>query len=145
MGTITCLAMHPVGGVVASGAWTGTIKLWDLQTGKDLRTIEAHSLRIYGLAFSPSGRILASASKDTQIALWQMPEGTPIARTFAHDAWIRGVEFVKEDTLLSIGSDRACKIWRLSYRFPTSERPKTYRSAEDVLNDYRRPDEEDGD
>lgn len=137
-GTVIVLARHPVGGIVASGAWTGSIKIWDLESGKDLNTIEAHSNRVYGLAFSPSGNILASGSKDSQICLWQMPTGNVLARFTGHLGWVRALEFIDEDLLISIGSDGFCKIWRLSYSLPKSVPKVIYHSPQEVLNDYRR-------
>jgi len=142
-GTITDLVLHPKGGVVASGAWSGVIKIWDLSGGAKLRSIEAHTSRIICLAFSASGQLLASGGKDSQIALWEMPNCTPVKRLNAHDGWVRGVAFATDNVFLTIGSEGLCKVWRPSYRFPTQRPQKTYNTAEDVLNDFRRVDEED--
>ena len=142
-GTVTYLIMHPIGGIAISGAWTGTVKVWDLQAGDDLRTIEAHRARITSLAFSPSGRMLASGGKDSQIAIWQMPECMPLKRTEAHSGWVRGICFIDEDTLISVGSEGTCKIWRLTRRFPIVEKPVEYKSMQELLDDYRGPSDED--
>ncbi len=137
-GTVIVLAIHPFGGVVASGAWTGSLKIWDLETGTDLLTIEAHPNRVYGLAFSPSGNLLASGSKDSQICLWQMPAGNVLARFTGHLGWVRALEFIDENRLISLGTDGFCKFWRLSYSLPKLSSKVIYHSSQEVLNDYRR-------
>jgi COMPASS component SWD3 len=40
----------------------GTIKLWDVKTGREIRTLKGHSSFINSVAFSPDGRIIASGS-----------------------------------------------------------------------------------
>lgn len=138
-GTVVTLAVHPFGGIVASGAWTGTVKLWDLETGIDVRSIEAHSARVYGLAISPSGRILATGGKESSIALWQLPKCSIISRFTGHAGWVRGLQFIDENTLVSIGSEGMCKIWRLSHSLPTATPIQPYKSSQEVLNEYQRP------
>ncbi len=135
--TVTILSMHPKGGVVASGVWAGAVKIWNLESGENLFTIEAHSDRVYGLAFSPSGNILATGSKDSEICIWQMPAGNILARFKGHSGWVRALEFINEDTLISIGTEGFCKIWRLKFRFPETAPKADYHSSEEVLNDYR--------
>lgn len=143
LGTVTCLAMHPAGGIVASGAWTGTIKVWNVDTGKEMRTIEAHSSRIYALAFSPSGDLLASGGKDSQVAIWKMPEGIPLVQVTAHAGWVRGIAFVDENTLVTVGSEGTCKIWSLHYHFSTEHTVEIYSSSEEVKQRYERSLDED--
>jgi len=138
-GTVITLAVHPFGGIVASGAWTGTVKLWNLETGEDVRSIEAHSARIYGLAISPSGRMLATGGKESSICLWQLPECSTISRFTGHSGWVRGLQFIDENTFVSIGSEGTCKIWRLSRDLPAITPVQPYNSSQEVLNEFRRP------
>jgi len=137
-GTVLTLAVHPFGGIVASGAWTGTVKLWNLETGEDVRSIEAHSARVYGLAISPSGRMLATGGKESSICLWQLPDCSTISRFTGHSGWVRGVQFIDENTLVSIGSEGSCKIWRLSRDLPIDLPVQPYHSSQEVLHEFRR-------
>jgi len=138
-GTVTTLVVHPYGGIVASGAWTGTVKLWDVETGSEVRTIEVQSARIYGLSISPSGRILASGGKESSITLLKLPECSVINRFAAHAGWVRGLQFIDEHTLVSVGSEGICKLWRLSQSLPFSISVQPYESSQEVLNEFRRP------
>ena len=41
---------------LASGSWDKTIKLWDVASGRELRTLSGHSERVASVAFSPDGQ-----------------------------------------------------------------------------------------
>ncbi|MFH7026340.1 MAG: WD40 repeat domain-containing protein [Heteroscytonema crispum UTEX LB 1556] len=52
-----------------SASYDKTIKLWNLQDGKLLRTLTGHSLQIQSLVITPDGQTLASTSLDKTIKL----------------------------------------------------------------------------
>jgi WD40 repeat protein len=41
---------------------TSTIKLWDVKTGEEIRTLKGHRDSVRSVAFSPDGRLIASGS-----------------------------------------------------------------------------------
>lgn len=68
--TVRSLAFSPDGQTLASADSTGTIILWNLDSGFMVREpIRAHEKYIYSIAFSPDGRYLASASQDKTVKL----------------------------------------------------------------------------
>ena len=58
--------MSPNGRRLASGSDDKTVKLWDVVTGRELRTLTGHSDIVGSVIFSPDGRWLASGSVDGQ-------------------------------------------------------------------------------
>ena len=67
---VYCVAFDPQGGTLASGSYDNTVKLWDAQSGKLLRTLEGHTRGVDIVVFSSDGRLLASKSDDQTIRLW---------------------------------------------------------------------------
>src|SRR5438093_1082643 len=76
---ILSIVFSPDGMILASGSQDNTVKLWDVGTGKELRTLEGHTHRVISVAFSPDGKTLASASFNNveshstgEIKLWDV-------------------------------------------------------------------------
>ncbi|CAI4213244.1 unnamed protein product [Parascedosporium putredinis] len=57
---------------LASGSRRGTIKIWDVETGGDLRTFEGHRGRVISVAFSQDSKQVSSASEDCTIKIWDL-------------------------------------------------------------------------
>ena len=53
--------------VVVGGATSGTIKLWDLDQGKAIRTLVGHRSDCQTVEFHPFGAFFASGSLDTNL------------------------------------------------------------------------------
>ena len=70
---VKSVAVSPDGGMIASGSFDQTIKLWDLQRGELKKTLKGHTGTVTSVQFSPEG-ILASASffPDGTIKLWEV-------------------------------------------------------------------------
>lgn len=51
-----------------------SIRMWDLETGTELRRFEGHTNSVKNLAISPDGHFAASYSDDSTIRLWRLPE-----------------------------------------------------------------------
>ncbi|MHC5825765.1 MAG: WD40 repeat domain-containing protein, partial [Nostoc sp.] len=65
-------AFSPDGKTLSSGSYDHTIKLWNLATGEQIRTLTGHSEQVYSLAFSPDGKTLVSGSCDNTIKIWRL-------------------------------------------------------------------------
>ena len=63
---------------------TGTICLWDPNTGEHKVTLGEHEKFILYLEFSPDGSILASGSVDETIQLWDIVTGKHKATLEGH-------------------------------------------------------------
>jgi WD40 repeat protein len=82
LGPVTSIALSPNKKILASGSYDNTIKLWDVETGKELRTltrqfrpgITGASTNIYSVSFTPDGKTLASGSSSS-VMLWDVESG----------------------------------------------------------------------
>ncbi|MBO3460830.1 serine/threonine protein kinase [Aetokthonos hydrillicola Thurmond2011] len=113
------VATSPNGQLVASGSNDSTIKLWQLDTGKLLRSLggwfSGHSSMVHTVTFSPDGQVLASGSWDDTIKLWQVTTGREIRTLMAHSNWVNSLVFSPDGQLLaSAGADSTIKLWQVS-------------------------------
>ena len=71
---VTCLAFTPDEKYLAVGSLEKVV-LWEIATGKTVRSYLGHSAKVSGLCFSHSGGILATASHDNTIRTWDVKSG----------------------------------------------------------------------
>ena len=64
------VCFSPDGKQLVSGSLDETVRLWDVETGACVRTLEGHRYTVRSVSFSPDGRLLASGSYDTTVRLW---------------------------------------------------------------------------
>jgi transcription initiation factor TFIID subunit 5 len=68
-GAVTAVAISPDGKVLAA-AGGNVIKLWDIGSGKVIKSLKGHEASVYSLEFSKNGGLLASGSADDTVRLW---------------------------------------------------------------------------
>ena len=61
-------------GGIAGGARDNTIRIWDVQSGRELKMLSGHELPVGGVAFSADGRTLTSVSGDA-VKVWDVASG----------------------------------------------------------------------
>jgi predicted NACHT family NTPase len=95
-----------------SASRDNTIKLWDVSTGKLLRTFKGTGYR--GL-LSPNGKIIISASYDNTIKLWDVFSGNLLRTLAGHSDSITSLTISQDNKMLVSSSwDKSIKIWDIS-------------------------------
>jgi WD40 repeat protein len=71
-GVVESLAFTPSGTLLASGEsyQNHTVRLWAVNSGELLRTLDGHEHAVTSLSFSPGGQLLVSGSYDGTVRLW---------------------------------------------------------------------------
>src|SRR5208283_4517673 len=64
-----------------SGSMDHTLKLWEVESGRCLRTFEGHTGRVYSVCLSADGRYALSGSEHKTLKLWEVESGRCL-RTF---------------------------------------------------------------
>ena len=71
--------MTPDGRRAVSASEDRTLRLWDLESGQTIRTLEGHTERVLAVAVTPDGRRAVSASEDRTLRLWDLESGQTIS------------------------------------------------------------------
>lgn len=74
----TTLSFSPEGRLLASGSLDHTIRIWDVQSGKEQRKLQGHENHVFGVQFTPDGR-LYSSGRDGLVCAWSLE--SPVRRT----------------------------------------------------------------
>ena len=106
----------PDGAVVVTGSEDGTAKLWNVQNGREILTIEiAKKGWVYDAAFSPNGRTLAIGAANGLVGLWNVSNGQLIRSFDGHSRAISSVSFSPDGRFLATSSiDNTTRIWEIS-------------------------------
>ena len=86
------MALSGDGRRAVSASWDQTLKVWDVETGRELRTLQGHTGVVNGVALSGDGRRAVSASADNTLKVWDVETGRelrtpPGPHRRGHCAW----------------------------------------------------------
>lgn len=116
VGTVSSITFSPDGKLLATGSRDEiTIKLWEVATGRELRTLSAQKDQISALAFSPDGKLMASGSWDRTIKVWDVVTGRQLYSCDSHTGKISSLTFSLDGRLLvSCSEDKTIKLWEVA-------------------------------
>ena len=108
---ITALAFHPQGHTLYSTSHDGTIKLWDLTSGKVAHTLSQPGWQPTDLAIAKPYLIVSDGTG--HITLWDLEQLTPCHSFNQHQDWVSAIA-TNGERLVSISRDRTLRLWSLS-------------------------------
>jgi len=110
--SISAVSFHPSGKFFAAGGFDGKVRMWEVETPKQIWNLERHDDWISSLCFSPSGKLLASASADKTTCVWDVENGEVIKILKGHTGRVRSIAFSPDGQYLVSGSeDNTVRIW----------------------------------
>ena len=112
--SIAALAYSPNGKVIASGSEDSNIILWDVETGREVKTLIGHTHLVNSLVYSIDGRTIISGSWDGTIKFWDAKTGTELNTLMGHSSRVYCLAISPDGRTLASGSaDSTIKIWNI--------------------------------
>jgi WD40 repeat protein len=100
------------GGLLATGARDGGLRLWRVGGTVEERVRRGHSGAVQSAVFSPDGREVASGGRDGSIRVWDVGTGRVTLKLLGHAGRVNSVAFGPEGRMLaSGGDDRTVRLW----------------------------------
>jgi WD40 repeat protein/formylglycine-generating enzyme required for sulfatase activity/serine/threonine protein kinase len=88
------------------------LKMWDLNTGKELAILNKQKGSVYAATFSSDGKKIASGSWDNSIKIWDAETGKELQTLKGHTSFVTSVSFSPDGKKIASGSwDNSIKIW----------------------------------
>ena len=105
------ICLHFDDSILATGSYDTTIKIWNLETGEEIRTLSGHTLGVRALQFDD--RMLISGSMDNSLRIWNYRTGACLSTLQGHHAGVISLHF--DSSLLVSGSvDNTIRVWNFA-------------------------------
>ena len=112
---VTSVSFSPDGTTIASGSRDKTVRLWDGNTGRHIRTLSGHTWVVWSVSFSPDGTTIATGSWDKTVGLWDANTGRHIRTLTGHTGRLWSVSFSPDGNTIASGSeDGTVLLWELA-------------------------------
>ncbi|MEQ8924281.1 MAG: caspase family protein [Fulvivirga sp.] len=112
---IKTVATTPDGKYLLTGSRDKTIILWELQTGRKLRTFFGHTNTVNDLAISSDGSFFVSSGADGKAIQWEIISGKILNTFFVSDEYLTSVSLSPDNNyLVTAGFESRAYLWSLS-------------------------------
>jgi WD40 repeat protein len=109
--SVVSVAFSPEGNTIAAVIDFKIVKLWDISSGQELRTLNYEN-EVFSVAFSPDGKTLASAGADNTIHLWNTSTWHELGVLSGHFRRVVSMAFSPDGKTLATASwDQTVKLW----------------------------------
>ncbi|MGK7924260.1 MAG: response regulator [Spirulina sp.] len=104
------VAIAPNCRTIVSASKDGTIKIWDLVTGREMRTLHGHESAVLSVAISADGERIISCGTDNAIKIWSLDTGMELNTILgkSHNIYVLAVS-PDGKTVVSASADNTIK------------------------------------
>ena len=112
LGIVLMAAVTPDERLAVSMSNDETLRVWDVESGCELRTLTGHSRHVNCVALSADGRLAVSASDDKTLKVWETGSGRELLSLTGHSRHVNCVALSADGRLaVSASDDKTLKVW----------------------------------
>jgi WD40 repeat protein len=120
---VLAVAVSPDSNYVATGSRDKSAKLWELSTGREVRSFLGHQFSVNSLDFSSDGKYLITGNGDQTAKIWEVATGKEILSIHPDQERLTDVVFdPKGKFFLTVGFGRKAVVWE----FPSKKKLKEF-------------------
>jgi WD40 repeat protein len=108
---VAIISLSPDGEIVASGSDDGAVKLWNIDTGKVIKTLTGHTKSVSSVCWSPDGGRVVSGSEDETFRVWDVENGETIIGPVKAENYVWAVCYSPDGKLIASGGFMGLRIW----------------------------------
>eukprot|EP00741_Cyanophora_paradoxa_P015546 tig00020902_g15007.t1 len=101
---------------IVSGSDDNLVRVWDAETGTELRKLEGHKDNIISVAVhvSTDGKWIVSGSNDKSLQVWDAETGAGLRKLQGHTGWVTSVVVSADGKrIISGSSDKSVRVWEM--------------------------------
>jgi WD40 repeat protein len=112
---VTALKTIPEGEILISGSEDSKLKIWNLSTGKLLKTIDNDDQPIHSISLTLDGKYLATGNRNGSINIWNLETSDLLKSWQGHIGNVYALAIAPDgEKIISGGFDEELAIWKLT-------------------------------
>ncbi|MBS1952175.1 MAG: WD40 repeat-containing protein [Cytophagales bacterium] len=116
---VISVAISPDSNYVATGSRDKSAKLWQLSTGREVRSFLGHQFSVNSLSFSSDGKYLITGNGDATAKIWEVATGKEILSLQPDQERVTDVLFdPKGKFFVTVGFGQKVRVWE----FPSKKK-----------------------
>jgi WD40 repeat protein len=108
------VSFSPDGKTLASGGLTSRLRLFEVETWKEIPVLGEHTTSVRSVSFSPDGKTLASASEDGTTKLWDLATRTVSSEIKGVQGQGQALAFSPDSKTLATIGEKGITLWDLN-------------------------------
>jgi WD40 repeat protein len=110
--TVYGITFSPDNKMIATGSADKFVKVWELPSGKFVKSFEGHTHHVLDVGWMADGKLLASAGGDNTVKIWDFEKGEQARTINAHGKQVTRLMFIgKKNEFLTCGGDNQVKAF----------------------------------